>query len=169
MISISFKLVSGLFPAHSRWCKTIQEESQKKQHPTCKSIKEQIDIFTSQQDYNTRSTQVRQSWLNPVFCILTSKRVVCTLLASRNYLFGHFNIFFHQKLEKPGKNHKKRKTLEKGVCQDLDATPKCWLTTKRWSTPGENIHCYYSMKYCRNWWHVYISVYHCFTITSTSL
>ena len=39
-----------------------------------------------------------------------------------------------KKAEKEGKNAKK---IEKMVYQHIDATLKCWLTPKRWSTPGE--------------------------------
>ena len=81
---------------------------------------------------------------HPFQCILTSKKVIRSSFAGRNHFFqreNKFYIFFHHKWrKKEKKGNKITKNINKqGVCQLLGATFYCWLTTKRWLTPEENV------------------------------
>ena len=82
-----------------------------------------------------------------MLCILTSERVLHPPFAGPNFL-RHFSIFFRQKWEKGRKSAKIiKKNCIKGVCQGSGTsgdTLYLWLTSKRWSTPGENVFLYFN-------------------------
>ena len=79
-----------------------------------------------------------------VLCILTSKLVIRTPFAGWNHVFLHLNKFFHifpsqtEKERKAAQEHAQN-CIKRGVYQRWGGTLKRWLTSKSWSTSGENV------------------------------
>ena len=76
-----------------------------------------------------------------LLCILTSKQVLHTPFAGQNHFFDAKTTFcvllshtMYKIVQKITKN-----PGFKGVYQGLGVTLKCWLTTKSWSTPEQNL------------------------------